>query len=150
MHSLATTRFYIWWLVGYYVWVFIALGRYIEMKGLYSENELALSYYYVAAGYQTLYDRVTQKNQLKWLANLNTHHLIKKLVYIMIHFGFGLFTMSVATICWHSYTANLAFILAVCTSVSWNASSFYFKVFPRKQVESANLPAEAKASRKNN
>lgn len=39
--SLALLRFYLWWIVLYYIWIFVFLGPYIESRS-----------------FKTLYDRV--------------------------------------------------------------------------------------------
>jgi hypothetical protein len=59
------TRFYLWWILLYYLWVFVFLGPYIESRS-----------------FKTLYDRVAG-NQMRFLfgpgrAFSDAHHLIKK------------------------------------------------------------------------
>ena len=112
----ALSRFYIWWIVLYYVWIFIVLGSYIERRG-----------------FQTLYDRVSTSGPLSGLLRrLTAHHLVKKAVYISMHLVFGSATMLLATVFWRSRAAHVAFLIAICTASAWNASSHYFEVFSKK------------------
>ena len=112
----ALSRFYIWWIVLYYVWIFLVLGSYIERRG-----------------FQTLYDRVSTSGPLSGLLRrLTVHHLIKKAVYISMHLLFGSATMLLATVFWHSREAHIAFLVAIFTASAWNASSHYFEVFSKK------------------
>lgn len=121
----ALTKFYIWWIVLYYVWVFLVLGSYIQRNG-----------------FQTLYDRVTTKGPMSFvLKRINAHHLIKKAVYISLHLVFGVLTMALACVFWYSFWAHMVFLGAICTASVWNAASFYFEAFSPKydklQVDSA-------------
>ena len=51
----ALANFYIPWIVGYYFFIFVVLGKYIKQRG-----------------FQTLYDRVTEKGPLKPLLSALT------------------------------------------------------------------------------
>jgi len=106
------TRFYLWWIVLYYLWIFIYLGKYLQSRS-----------------YTTLYDRVTN-SQMKFLfseggAVGHYPHLVKKAIYMMTHVLFGLFTMSAACIWWQYYWAHLLFIITIATMSAYNASLHY-------------------------
>ena len=126
----ALTKFYLWWLVLYYVVVFIFLGRYVKSRG-----------------FQTLFDRVSVSGPLAPLLRRLTREneselqLIKKAAYIAVHFACGTATMMLAaTLFWRSRAAHLAFIITMCCASAWNASSFYFEVVrhaPRTQLQSS-------------
>eukprot|EP00301_Raphidiophrys_heterophryoidea_P011661 c17823_g1_i1.p1 GENE.c17823_g1_i1~~c17823_g1_i1.p1 ORF type:complete len:360 (-),score=62.00 c17823_g1_i1:57-1136(-) len=123
----AMTKFYLWWIVLYYVWVFVVLGKYIEQKG-----------------FQTLYDRVTNSGPLApLLRRIQAHHLIKKAVYILFHLVFGFLTMMLACVLWHNHACNFLFLLAMPAASAWNAATFYFDVFSKKYekiLESSTQP----------
>ena len=115
--------FYLWWLVLYYVWIFIALGSYIERHS-----------------YQTLWDRilvmkpvgpVLQSLLKKW------PKLLVQLVYLLLHLAFSTATMLVAVVLWHSQVAHFAFLTAIVLSTIKNAGDFYFDVIGSKYEEAA-------------
>ena len=116
--------FYLWWLVLYYIWIFIALGSYIERHS-----------------YQTLWDRilvmkpvgpVLQSLLQKW------PKLLVQLVYLLIHLAFSTATMLVAVVLWHSQIAHFAFLMAIVLSTIKNAGDFYFDVIGSKYEEAAS------------
>ena len=111
----ATTLFYVPWILTYYVVTFLLLGDYLKSNR-----------------YQTLYDRVTTsgpaaKVMAKGFALTGARHdLAKRAVYMLSHLLFGVLTMSLAALHWHSYVAHSAFAIAICSASAWNASSYYF------------------------
>jgi hypothetical protein len=108
----ALARFYVWWIVLYYVWLFIINGEYIESRG-----------------FKTLYDRVSTK-QLRFLfQRMDTSDLVKKAFYMFLHLVFGTVTMLLASVFWFNKEAHLTFIIVMCTASAWNASSHYEEVF---------------------
>eukprot|EP00420_Gonyaulax_spinifera_P027897 CAMPEP_0197893336 /NCGR_PEP_ID=MMETSP1439-20131203/32698_1 /TAXON_ID=66791 /ORGANISM="Gonyaulax spinifera, Strain CCMP409" /LENGTH=420 /DNA_ID=CAMNT_0043513599 /DNA_START=69 /DNA_END=1328 /DNA_ORIENTATION=- len=113
--SDALLGFYLWWMVLYYVWIFVALGGYIERNG-----------------YQTLWDRILQMKPIGPLL----HRLLNKfpklavqLVYLIIHLAFSTATMFVACILFWSHAAQICFLFAILYSTVKNAASFYFDIF---------------------
>eukprot|EP00050_Salpingoeca_kvevrii_P006730 m.291290 g.291290 ORF g.291290 m.291290 type:complete len:387 (-) comp12451_c0_seq1:162-1322(-) len=107
--------FYLWWLVLYYVWVFVILGNRIQQRGL-----------------QTLYDRVTSNSPIApFLRSLNTSHLVKKAIYLLVHLAFATGTLFLSVIHWYSRLAHLAFGAVMLSLTAWNASHFYFNVFSK-------------------
>ena len=117
----ATTLFYIPWILLYYVVTFLVLGDYLKSRR-----------------YQTLYDRVTTagpaaKVMSKGFALTGARHeLSKRAVYMGSHLLFGVITMALATLHWHSFVAHSTFALAICSASAWNASSYYFTHFAVK------------------
>jgi hypothetical protein len=113
--------FYVPWILGYYLIVFLLMGSYIRKKG-----------------FQTLFDRVATKGPLAPLlsriasADKDPQHLLAKTVYIAIHFCFGTATMLLSTVFFHSQAAHIFFIVAICTASAINAGGFYFTVFPKE------------------
>lgn len=109
----ALANFYIPWIVGYYFFIFVVLGKYIKQRG-----------------FQTLYDRVTEKGPLKpllsALTKMHVHGLIKRLVYLVCHLGFGVLTMLMASIYWRTFWGHLAFIAIIVSSTAWNGATHYF------------------------
>lgn len=117
------TQFYLWWLILYYVWIFVALGSYIERHA-----------------YQTLWDRILvmkpigpilQRLLKKW------PKLVVQLVYLLVHLVFSTATMCVAVVLWHSQLAHFAFVCAIGLSTVKNAGEFYFDVISSKYEEAA-------------
>jgi hypothetical protein len=127
--SKALLRFYLWWIVLYYVWIFVFLGSYIESRS-----------------FKTLYDRVAG-NQMKFLigegsAFGSSHHLLKKAVYMGCHIVFGCFTMGIACVWWQYWWAHLSFLLTICTCSCYNAAKHYDDQFRSDRlVEMAPSPA---------
>eukprot|EP00913_Durusdinium_trenchii_P033717 g31563.t2 len=77
-------RFYLWWLVLYYIWIFVALGSYIERHA-----------------YQTLWDRIlVMKPVGPFLQKLlkSWPKLLVQLVYLLVHLVFSAGTMCVAVV----------------------------------------------------
>jgi len=121
--GVALVQFYLWWLVLYYVWIFGALGSYIERHS-----------------YQTLWDRilvmkpvgpVLQKLLQRW------PKLLVQLVYLLVHLAFSTATMVVAVLLWHSQLAHFTFLGAIVASTIKNAAEFYFDVISSKYEEAA-------------
>lgn len=113
--------FYLPWIVGYYIWVFLCLGDRIKQRS-----------------YQTLYDRVVSQGppskalKCVFSATGATSELAKKALYMMMHLLFGVVTMGLALSFWYSPIAHTAFILAICGASVWNASGYYFTVFAQR------------------
>eukprot|EP00931_Biecheleriopsis_adriatica_P091207 TRINITY_DN65102_c0_g1_i1.p1 TRINITY_DN65102_c0_g1~~TRINITY_DN65102_c0_g1_i1.p1 ORF type:complete len:395 (+),score=51.20 TRINITY_DN65102_c0_g1_i1:53-1186(+) len=113
-------RFYIWWLIMYYVFIFFALGKRIEERG-----------------YQTLWDRILVmkpigpllKKLLEWFPKL-----LVQLVYLMIHLVFSTVTMCLAALLWYSQIAHLAFMGAICFATLRNGATFYFDIFENQYL----------------
>ncbi|CAJ1440368.1 unnamed protein product [Effrenium voratum] len=119
----ALLGFYLWWMVLYYVWIFGALGSYIEKNS-----------------YQTLWDRILvmkpvgpflQKLLKRW------PKLLVQLVYLILHLLFSTGTMCVAVVLWHSQLAHFMFLCAIGMSTIKNAAEFYFDVISSKYEEAA-------------
>lgn len=111
----ALSGFYLWWLVIYYLFIFIALGRYIEERG-----------------YQTLWDRILVMKPvgpvLKRMLQKFPKVLVQ-LVYLLIHLLFSTATMCVAALLWYNQIAHFCFVGAIVFSTVKNASVFYFEIF---------------------
>eukprot|EP00039_Didymoeca_costata_P007120 m.96495 g.96495 ORF g.96495 m.96495 type:complete len:385 (+) comp13548_c0_seq8:271-1425(+) len=122
----ALFKFYIFWIVGYYCWVFIVLGTYIKEQG-----------------FQTLYDRVALKKPVSYMLQAvdRVHksrsglELVKKTVYIFVHVVLSVLTMSIAVFFWENQLAHFVFIAAILTASAWNGAGFYFQVFSRNYEE---------------
>ena len=119
--SDATLLFYIPWIGLYYIVTFLVLGDYLKSNR-----------------YQTLYDRVTTSGPAAKVMSKGfaltgaTHELSKRAVYMGSHLLFGVLTMALATLHWHSFAAHSLFALAICSASAWNASSYYFTHFATK------------------
>jgi hypothetical protein len=131
----ALARFYAVWLVGYYFFIFLVLGRYVHERG-----------------FQTLFDRVSTQGPLAPLLRRLTRsgeselRLVKKAAYIAVHGALGTLTMALAAaLFWRSQAAHFVFILAICTASAWNASSFY-GIDVQLAVSPAPPPADSCAS----
>lgn len=108
-------HFYLWWLALYYVWIFVALGSYIEQNS-----------------YQTLWDRILVMKPVGPLLKRLLQRfpkLLVQLVYLLIHLVFSTATMCIAFVLWHSQLANFAFMCAIALSMVKNAAAFYFEMF---------------------
>lgn len=112
----AVAKFYLWWIVLYYIWIFVFLGKRIEERG-----------------YQTLWDRILVMPPLgPALQNMLTGgvpKLIVQAVYLFVHLGVGLCTLVIATMLWYSQIAHFLFLGLISLSTVKNASEFYFDVF---------------------
>jgi hypothetical protein len=131
----AFSRFYIYWLVLYYVFVFVFLGRYIHERG-----------------FQTLFDRVSSHGPLAPLLQRLTRdgeselRLVKKAAYIFVHGVLGTLSMSLAAwLFWTSQAAHLAFIVAMCAASAWNGSGFFFVDLRAHDAKPAAAPDAAAA-----
>ncbi|CAK9026024.1 unnamed protein product, partial [Durusdinium trenchii] len=116
-------RFYLWWLVLYYIWIFVALGSYIERHA-----------------YQTLWDRIlVMKPVGPFLQKLlkSWPKLLVQLVYLLVHLVFSAGTMCVAVVLWHSQLAHFMFVCTIGLSTIKNAAEFYFDVIGSKYEEAA-------------
>jgi hypothetical protein len=127
----AVSRFYVWWIVGYYLWVFGVCEQRVRERG-----------------YQTLYDRVSQKGPLAKIIGargvLGGASLVtKRLVYMCFHLLFGCFTMALACLLWFSFASHLLFVLAICASSAWNAANFYFEHFASEYEAHVRAKLEA-------
>ena len=116
--------FYLWWLVLYYVWIFIALGSYIEKHS-----------------YQTLWDRILVMKPVGPVLQrlLKTWpKLLVQLIYLLLHLAFSTATMLVAVVLWHSQFAHFTFLTAIVLSTIKNAGDFYLDVIGSKYEEAAS------------
>lgn len=107
----AISRFYIWWLLFYYVFVFVVMGDYMKTRS-----------------YQTLYDRVAGKQMRFLFAHRRVDSLpilLKQGIYMLIHLSFASACMAFATLLFHSWISHFAFLATLLTMSAWNASSFY-------------------------
>ena len=116
----ATTFFYVPWILTYYVVTFLLLGDYLKSNR-----------------YQTLTieSRPRPRRQghgERLRAHRRPGDLAKRAVYMLSHLLFGVLTMSLAALHWHSYVAHSAFAIAICSASAWNASSYYFTHFAVK------------------
>ena len=114
---VATSRFYVWWVLFYYWWVFVVCDKRVRERG-----------------YQTLYDRVSQKGPLSKIIGAGgvlsgASLVVKRSLYMAFHLLFGTATMALAVLLWFSAAAHLCFVLAICSSSVWNAANFYFEQF---------------------
>ena len=115
---------------------------------------LVLGDYLKTNQYQTLYDRVTSQGPAAAVMKRSfaltgaRHELIKRALYMGMHLLFGVTTMSLATLYWHSFAAHTTFILSICAASIWNASSYYFSHFAVKYeasvTEQVRLAAESR------
>ena len=109
----ALMRFYLPWVVLYYVWVFVFLADKVKRRGL-----------------QTLFDRVlSMAPALSKLPDPTGHQFVRKAVYLTLHCLFGSVVMLFAGFMYHSQAAHWAFALAVCCASAWNGAGFYSKVW---------------------
>jgi hypothetical protein len=111
----ALLRFYLPWLVLYYVWIFVALGRYIEKRS-----------------YSTLWDRILVMKPVGPCLKRMLERFPKLLVqgmYLLIHLLFSTLTFLIATILWYSQLAHFLFLSMIALSTVQNAAAFYFEVF---------------------
>ena len=128
----ALFRFYLWWIVLYYCWIFIYLGSYIESRS-----------------FKTLYDRVAG-NQMKFLFGEGavfgqSHHLVKKAIYMSTHVVFGILTMTIACMLWYNKWAHMVFIMTMCTCSCYNASKHYDAQFiTDRTVDTVSIASTAK------
>ncbi|CAE8635418.1 unnamed protein product [Polarella glacialis] len=127
-------RFYLWWLCLYYVWIFVALGSYIERNS-----------------YQTLWDRILVMRPVgpilqgllkKW------PKLVVQLVYLLLHLAFSTATMFAAVVMWYSQVAHFLFVVAIGMSTIKNAAEFYFEVIASTYEEAASNPDKVAVSKK--
>ena len=116
--SRALARFYLPWVVGYYVGVFVLMGDYLKRRS-----------------YQTLFDRVVSKGpaakalRVGFAATGASHELAQRAVYMMVHLLFGALSTGLAVLHWHSFAAHTAFVLAICAASAWNGATYYFTFF---------------------
>jgi hypothetical protein len=109
---VALSRFYLWWIVLYYLWIFVFLGDYIKTRS-----------------FQTLYDRVAGQQAKflfhhRWVAPI--HDLAKKGIYMSMHVIFGAITMLLAsTLLFHYKYAQMAFGILMTAMSCYNASAHY-------------------------
>jgi len=126
-------RFYLWWMCIYYLWIFVALGSYIEKRN-----------------YQTLWDRIlVMKPVGPWLKGLlkKLPKLVVQLVYLLIHLVFSTVTMCVAAVLWYSQVAHALFLFTIFFCTVKNASSFYFEAFESQYAKAATDHGESPATK---
>jgi hypothetical protein len=116
----AHSKFYLWWVIIYYVWVYLIMSRRIKDRG-----------------YKTLFDRVSSRGPTKFLTKVSQNDLVQKAAYMVVHVAFATFTMVLATAYWRSQIAHFVFIMMILATSAWNASGFYFTVFANKYAEDA-------------
>jgi hypothetical protein len=132
MVHAALTKFYLLWIFCYYIAVFVVMNDYIRKKG-----------------FQTLYDRVTEKGPLRRVLQMVDGGHLKKVVYLFCHLMYGVVTMFIATIYWQSYLGHLLFIITIMTSTAWNGGNFYFNAFSRQQdAKLAKIATESQTKHK--
>lgn len=131
MITLAVKRFYLWWILIYYLWVFIVLDRRVKERG-----------------YVTLFTWFMTKSDLigQLLRNVSSNDLIQKAVYVMGHYGFGVFTMAFATVLWDSFWAHLTFVLVIGVIAAWNGAGHYLHVFSVTYEEDVQMKADRRVS----
>eukprot|EP00928_Gymnodinium_smaydae_P089117 TRINITY_DN73119_c0_g1_i1.p1 TRINITY_DN73119_c0_g1~~TRINITY_DN73119_c0_g1_i1.p1 ORF type:complete len:385 (+),score=60.19 TRINITY_DN73119_c0_g1_i1:51-1205(+) len=122
----ALTGFYLWWMILYYIWIFVALGSYVERNG-----------------YQTLWDRILIMKPVgpvlqKLLKSFPK--LLVQFVYLLIHLAFSVCTMCVACLLWYYQSAHFLFCFAIIFSTVKNAGIFYFDVFEKHYQDAAGQP----------
>lgn len=130
----AMTRFYIWWLVLYYVWIFVVLGKYIEERS-----------------YQTLWDRILVMKPVGPILKGMLQRFPKLLVqgvYLVIHLFFSIVTMLVACLLWYNQVAHFAFLVMISLSTIKNAATFYFEVFEGEYAKVAGEGSKSGMSKK--
>jgi hypothetical protein len=120
----AHVKFYLWWVVLYYLWVYLVMNRRIQERG-----------------YKTLFDRVSNRGPTKFLAKISTNDLVQKSAYMIVHIAFATFTMLLATAYWRSQVAHTIFIILILATSAWNASGFYFTVFANKYSDEVRARA---------
>ena len=97
--------FYVPWVVGYYIAVFVLMGDYLRSHH-----------------FQTLYDRVTSQGPASkalltcFRLTGARHELAKRALYMATHLLFGVVTMSLAALHWRSFVAHSAFVFAICAA----------------------------------
>jgi len=141
MVANALTYFYVPWMVLYYTWVFLVMGKHIKEKG-----------------FKTLYDRCVNKWPFAYfLAKADQYHpqlfrsgldLVRKSVYMMVHLCFGIITMYVATFLWRSQVAHGMFIVTLMVASAWNGAGFYFQLFSREYEQRMDEKVEQKVLQK--
>lgn len=116
--------FYLVWAVGYFLWVYVLMGRRIKDRG-----------------YETLFAYVIDQKPMRFVKNLSSNDWVQKLAYSGIHAVFALATMVAALFTWNWFHVNLAFLWWLLLVAAWNASGFYFHVFAKRYVEEAQKRA---------
>jgi len=129
-----TRYFYLPWIVGYYLLVYIVLGDFLKRNA-----------------YQTLFDRVTTSGPSAKIFRLLFRRsgvagpLAQRAVYMSVHLVFGMVTMGLATIYWYSYFAHSAFLVTIFAASVYNAAGYYFTVFAQRyEREVAETVSKAK------
>lgn len=142
------------WMVGYYVWVFVVRRKRVEQRGYETLFHYLLTLPVVAAVLQVLGGKVVGVGRkLKKAASVGANRtegsetktkareaeeaetetvsasqdFVNKAVYLLLHYTFGLATMMLALLMWHSFYAHFAFMLAIAFGSAWNASLYYFQ-----------------------
>jgi hypothetical protein len=108
-------RFYLWWCIIYYVWIFVVLGKYIERKG-----------------YVMLWDRFLGMEPcgpiLKRIMAVQGK-LVAQAAYLCLHLTLATSTFLVVAIMWYSQAAHFVFLATLVASTLWNGGAFYLSVF---------------------
>ena len=118
--SLALRRFYIWWVVLYYFVVFVLLHNRTQRKG-----------------YITLFSWYTSRGTAsRVLEGISGNHWVKKFVYILAHYTFGMLSMVWAAVLYRYQALHLVFMVGIALVATWNGAGFYFHVFSRRYEES--------------
>ena len=134
------SRFYLWLIVLYWIWVFYFLGGYLKTRSfttLYDRYSNSQTFQLFAQFYNSR--RSTPRvasNQLKFLfgndanAMFGTYQeLAKKTIYMGVHLVFGCFTMLLAFFFWYFWWAQFTFICLMISLSCFNASKFYLSAF---------------------
>ena len=108
----ALSRFYLEWVVLYYIWVYIVMDHRIK-----------------ARGYKTLFDRIISRGPTRHIAKISRSEIVQKTIYMLTHCLFATATMVLATFYFRSQVAHFVFIVGILAASAWNASGFYFTVF---------------------
>ena len=69
-------------------------------------------------------------------------------MYMMVHLGFGIITMFVATFLWRSQVAHGMFIVTLMVASAWNGAGFYFQLFSREYEQRLEEKLEQKVLEK--
>ncbi len=138
------TRFYVWWMLFYYVFIFVFMKDYLQTRS-----------------YSTLYDRVAGNQMKSLFSNARVARLpdlvkaktplfnfflffslilvfLQKAVYMCVHLVFASFTMAVATMLFYSWQLHVLFLLTMISMSAFNASSFYKAQFLQDAAEEAS------------
>ncbi|CAD7947991.1 unnamed protein product [Amoebophrya sp. A25] len=109
----AMRYFYLPWSVIYFLWIFVALGKYIEERN-----------------YQTLWDRVLGMGRigrfLKWMLT-KFPKIFVQAFYLLIHLLYSVISMAFASMLFHFQLAHFLFLVAICAATAYNGAQFYLQ-----------------------